>query len=303
MKFPELNLRILVVLALILGLGRSLPVSADNGTGPDAFTMDDILATDPNASSDMEEPLFWEDSRRGWFFYEIDEDSDEELWDEREPEFQIDWNAFKSLRADQMNTAIEELKNIAVTYPSKQNLHNYMEAQNIAVQKADTFMYAWQRVLREDPRLDATVRRPASGYATNQLSVAKSQSMETAFEYLAADEGIGMVLFYEPGNYYSDLQLPLFEELVDKRKWNPVSYVNIKESPGIAQKFEVKVVPEIWMVLHESGAEDEKIRVTAGLRTQDVIIEEAVRAYEDLTGVKLIKEPFKYLASEKDSSP
>jgi hypothetical protein len=68
-----------------------------------------------------------------------------------------------------------------------------------------------------------------------------------------------------------------------------VEYVNVRERPDLATKFRLETVPEIWLAVKDKGFR----RVTAGLRTLDVIKKNVVPAYGNITGKNLVPKPYK----------
>lgn len=238
---------------------------------------------------------FWEDAKRGWFYYEKlffdPEKADEKT---KNVDIAIDWKAFKNLAAGEMNRFIGELKNYAVTYPSKINVQNYMTAQKIAAEKAKIFMTAWMDVLRDHPVLDETVKRPPSSFVSFNLANAESEAKEIIVKELAADPDMGLVFFYSRDNYYAAIQSPIFKRFLDKTRWRPFKFINVDENPQAANEFGIETVPEIWLASKNGG----KARVTAGVRTEDIIQDNIVTAYELITGVKRINDPFKFQDSK-----
>lgn len=232
---------------------------------------------------------------KGWFLYEpippIDENVEETGMPEKIININIDWEQFKQLPAKDMRSLINELMDISISKPSKNNVQNYMIAQRIATAKATKYMSVWQDVIKDHPTLDETVKRPPTGFASFQLSNAKENTINQVVAHIADDKNIGLVLFYLEGNYYSELQLPIVQRLVNRTQWEPFLSLNLKDHKKTAAEYGVETVPEIWLV-EKNG---KKVRVTAGLRTADVIRKNMVPAYEKMLGKRITKDPYEFL--------
>ena len=253
------------------------------------------LLVEKNESASQKDRSFWDDARRGWFitkscFF----DSDEPREEEKEMDISIDWDGFKKLTAKEMNEFIEELKDYAVTYPSKLNVQHYMTAQKIAAGKAKVFMTAWMDVLRDHPALDETVKRPPSSFVSFNLANAKGRAVDAIVKELATNLEVGLVFFYSRDNYYAAIQVPIFNRFLEKTGWRPYKFIDVEENPLAAANFGIETVPEIWL----AAKDGRKVRVTAGVRTMDVIKEKIVAAYEQMTGKKRVNDPFKFQDTE-----
>ena len=237
-----------------------------------------------------------EEESKGWFLYEPIPPIDDQETDE-EPAIDqiiINWDAFKKLTTKNMKTIITELRELSIARPKKEYVKNYMIAQKIATGKAAKYMNVWQEVLREHPTLDETVKRPPSGYVSFQLANANQNTIDEVVTSIARDKNVGLVLFYQKGSYYSELQLPILQKVVNRTMWEPYLVLDVMEHQKTANEYGIETVPEIWLVEKNGG----KARVTAGLRTADVIRKNILPAYEKIVGKRITREPYKFLDSE-----
>lgn len=237
------------------------------------------------------EKTFWDDRYKGWFFYEpMDkEDEDEKKKITKQYNF-INWTEFKKLSAKDMRNLINELKELAIANPSENNVQTYMVAQKIATNKAVNFMKTWQDILKEHPSLDETVKQPGSQYASYQLKAQESKIQEEIIKKLSQDDTVGILLMHSDENYYSNIQKPIFRNFIESTKWKTYSFVNVDEYPDIITKYGVETLPEVWLTTKDGKS----VRVSAGLRTQDVIESGIIQAWEKIIGKKIMPEPYKY---------
>ncbi|QTA78506.1 putative conjugative transfer signal peptidase TraF [Desulfonema limicola] len=274
----------------------SLIIVSSAGASPDLKHYPNLSKTILNTEDNREQEdiIFWDDLKRGWFYYEKTDSDNDTQKDRDDKDLIINWKAFKELTAKETNEAINELKDYAVSNPTKINIQNYMVAQKIATKKAHTFMTVWMDVLRDHPLLDETVKRPASSFVSFNLANAKSRATDMIINELAQDPDMGLVIFYTQDNYYSSIQMPIIKRLLEKTGWQPSRFISVQENPDAAQKFGIETIPEIWL----AAKDGRKARVTAGARTADVIKENIVAAYERMTGNQLIKDPFQFQDTE-----
>lgn len=241
----------------------------------------------------QKEGAFWRDRYRGWFFYESMKSEDGKKKKEEEnsgSSLYINWSEYKKLPAKDMRAVINELKELAITHSTENNVQNYMIAQKIATNKAAGFMTVWQKVLKDHPALDETVKQPGSQYANFNVKTLEKKTTDETIAKLAKDTNYGIVLFYSKENYYSGIQIPVFERFIESAHWQTHMEVDVGEYPESAAEYGIETLPEIWLV--EKGGS--KARVSAGMRTADVIIRGIVTAYEKITGQKILPEPFRY---------
>lgn len=285
-------LKTLVIVLILCGhvLGGSLVVSmASEKQG------NKDLSDYPGLHQFLTETAIEEESK-GWFLYEPIPPIDDQETDE-EPAIDqiiINWDAFKKLTTKNMKTIITELRELSIARPKKEYVKNYMIAQKIATGKAAKYMNVWQEVLREHPTLDETVKRPPSGYVSFQLANANQNTIDEVVTSIARDKNVGLVLFYQKGSYYSELQLPILQKVVNRTMWEPYLVLDVMEHQKTANEYGIETVPEIWLVEKNGG----KARVTAGLRTADVIRKNILPAYEKIVGKRITREPYKFLDSE-----
>ena len=89
----------------------------------------------------------------------------------------------------------DELKHRAILDPTPENMEAYMRMNAMMAQKAATFAGAWQRVLYENPVLDANVDRPLT-----QMGKAIYQDQKNVRQKLAlqrAARNSGLIFVYE----------------------------------------------------------------------------------------------------------
>lgn len=142
------------------------------------------------AATQTARPLFWDDYRRGWHFYE-------------DPEFEVpapaplpskakppaaakapDLRPPELIEFEQLQKRLEEYKNIAIIRPTEANVRRYMQLEARVVRQASYFADVAQRVAWSTPDLDMTLEgRPVNSQAIQvydkQQTLARQQSVAT----------------------------------------------------------------------------------------------------------------------------
>lgn len=232
--------------------------------------------------------IWYEESQDNWY---IDENKKKE---KKKNYCKIDNLSFltpeflRNIPSPVFRKMIKELRDYAITYPDEKNVQIYMIAQWIARERAEKFMKSWQNVVIAHPALDYTVVRPPHSYATMRKVLLIEGETDRFFKSLGKRNDVALIAFVSPGCVYCATQMPILNNFVSQYKIK-LKYINVKEKPQVMVKFGIEAVPEVWLAVKGKGM----TRVTAGLRTEDVIKQNIIRAYEYLTGKKVLPDIYK----------
>jgi len=237
---------------------------------------------------------FWTEIEAGWFFGDEEEQESEEKCEVESLSF-ITADFLRKLPAPVFRELLTDLLNYAVTNPTKKNVAVYMFAQWIAREKAEKFMVAWQDVLRAHPALDYTVARAPFAYATKEQTLRTLSARKRFLKEAAARDEIALVAFVSPECVYCVSEMPILLR-IRERYGLRISFVNVAERPEMISRFGIEALPEVWLAVKGHGM----TRITAGLRSEDEILEAAVKAYEQMTGKKVLPDIYKYTVKPEE---
>jgi conjugal transfer pilus assembly protein TraF len=108
-----------------------------------------------------------------------------------------------------------DLREIAYVNPTKANIYNYIEYQNVITTKAAVFADTWKRVQWLKPELDYSQKHPTAAMAKAAKNKMVNEKKAYNLEKLKA-EGYGIFFFYKSNcEYCHQMQYPL--QLLVKR--------------------------------------------------------------------------------------
>ena len=145
------------------------------------------------------EPDYWNDSWRGWHFYEEPEPDDEAVPPPKaitapsSPATTVPSKAPELVQFERLQKTLEEYRNIAIIKPTEANVRRYMELEAKVVAQASYFADVAQRVAWATPELDPTLQgRPVNAKA---LEVFEQEQL-TSRSHSIAELGKDHVLFF-----------------------------------------------------------------------------------------------------------
>jgi conjugal transfer pilus assembly protein TraF len=149
-------------------------------------------------ASSSSQSTFWDDSRRGWHFYE-DPPVDLPAPPPARPTLERPAPQPTAKRApelaefERLQKQVEEFRNIAIMNPTEANVRRYMELESRVVARASLFADVAQRVAWVTPDLDPTLQgRPVNAKALEVFDENQSQTRAKS----VADLGRDHVLFF-----------------------------------------------------------------------------------------------------------
>lgn len=128
----------------------------------------------------------------------------------------------------------------AIDSPTQENIESYMYAQRVAMDKAQNFSEATQRVVYADPFLDENNRVPMSSFAKPAFLLSLEKSGNTALDELAKTGGLWM--FFDSKCDYCKVQAHILNRVAKKH--------------GFLTKFislDGKGTPEIPVFVQDNG--------------------------------------------------
>jgi conjugal transfer pilus assembly protein TraF len=115
------------------------------------------------------------------------------------------------LSAAWLRANLERYRDVAIDDPSPRNVALYLYLQRLALDKAERFAEATQRVVWSDPLLDETTRRPLATFAANLVNREAAANREAALTETAKVAGLWFL--FRSDCPYCEAQAPLLEVL------------------------------------------------------------------------------------------
>jgi conjugal transfer pilus assembly protein TraF len=207
-------------------------------------------------------PLFWDDYRRGWHFYEDPEvevappapvapkakqASTIKAPDLRPPEL---------IEFEQLQKRLEEYKNIAIIRPTEANVRRYMQLEARVVRQASHFADVAQRVAWSTPELDMTLEgRPVNSQAIEVYDREQARSRQQSVAHLAKTHVL--FFFFRSDCPYCHAFAPTLEAFQARHGIQivPISvdgaglpnFPQFRRDNGIAKTLQVTQVPAVFL--------------------------------------------------------
>ena len=118
------------------------------------------------------------------------------------------------LSAAWLRANLERYRDSAIDDPSPRNVTLYLYLQRLAIDKAERFAEATQRVVWSDPLLDETTRRPLATFAANLVNRQAAANREAALTETAKVAGLWFL--FRSDCPYCEAQAPLLEVLATR---------------------------------------------------------------------------------------
>lgn len=179
----------------------------------------------------------------------------------------------KAFSSEWMKANLPKLLDIAVDDPSKENVANYMYAQRVLLDKAQTFSQEVKDVVATDPFLDENNRVPIAQFAQSNFLRDAKREQDEVLAHVATKSGI-WVFVDAPAkcsaceSYVSDVLVGAggVDGLATKFKFD-FRKINVNTPAGkvAARKLNLKVTPTTVLVVPPNGF----YLVSQGLMAQD----------------------------------
>lgn len=143
----------------------------------------------------------------GWHFY-CQNDQKEE--DESKQKNQEDYKA----KLDELKATLEEKKAKAVIYPTEENIKDYMEYQQMVLNKSGVFADQWRRTLWKTPELDYTLKRPVSKIGKEVWVDQRNKDVKQTVQQI--NERYGIFFIFKSGCPFCHKYSPILKSFQNK---------------------------------------------------------------------------------------
>ncbi|ULO03747.1 conjugal transfer protein TraF [Campylobacter sp. RM12651] len=212
---------------------------------------------------------FYDDKKRGWFYYEkMPIQKEKKKKEEKKPKepivftqiSQIPLNSLNSLTAQEFRQAFELAKDTAVMNPTQENVLAVQIMNNFMSNNASEFTSSWQKNLLDKNNL-IIADTPTTTFESNQIKKEKKAKEKAFFE----NSELNYFVFYDK----VDDKLLNIKRLISTMPYQvPTKYINILEYPNMKKEYNLEHFPSIYAI-----TPTQKKRISNGnLLTQDLII-------------------------------
>lgn len=209
---------------------------------------------------------YWEDSRRGWHFYEdppavlpVDPakaqapKQQEKSADLRPPELGL---------FEQLQRRLVEYRSIAIIHPSEANVRRYMDLEAQVVRQASLFSDVAQRIAWASPELDMTLQgRPVNAqaldvfereqFAERGQAVARLGREHVLFFFFRGDCPYCHAFAPALQSFEARYGIPIVPISMDGGRLPP--FEQVRQDNGISRTLRVPQVPALFLVQPHTG--------------------------------------------------
>jgi conjugal transfer pilus assembly protein TraF len=174
--------------------------------------------------------------------------------------------------ADEIAKLIEDSKKIAISFPTDENIHNYIQLQNFATKKSEDFAIKWQQAILKDSSLDLSASASKSTFARNANTADKAKEREKFWKENV--DNMGVVVFLN--HLEKEVNTAQNKVLYFLNKDYPelaIRTLYTNEHSNLAKEHKVGVTPDIFLVYKDGKEEANWFRVKAGLTTKNEILD------------------------------
>lgn len=183
------------------------------------------------------------------------------------------------MTADEISKLIVDSKKIAVSFPTDENIHNYIQLQNHATKKSENFAIKWQQAILKDSSLDLSATAAKSTFARNASTADKSN--KRAQFWKENIDRIGIVTFFDKKE--KEVNIAQNKVLFFLNQDYPelaIRTIFKDEHSSLINEHGVGVTPDVFIVYKDENDNANWYRVKAGLTTKNEILDNIDFVYE-----------------------
>ena len=236
-----------------------------------------------------EQKTFYDDSKRGWFWYETQpEPVDDKPEAQKQPEkpaivipdmkdytYETLWN----MHPDRFHELLMQFQKKAVMTPSPQNVLDYLTMQDIARKKSLAFANTVSFVNQQNPQLSLADDYPIA--APGRVAKDRLQQQEIDKTLKASASEFALLYFLSHDCQFCQAQSQILSYFKQKYPQWQVKEINIQTNPDLAAQFNVQTVPHILLVYKHS---DKAFPVATGVHSMMEIELNLYRAIKTIKG-------------------
>ena len=246
----------------------------------------------PALAIDQTGNQFWEDRKRGYFWYEdpVFEEPVQERGEAHDVPFPTEKNAqpkvdtytyedLFNLHPDQFQVVIDQRLKHAVHKPTEENVKRCLEATDVAKKKSRMMANVAGHVALQNPQLTGESSYPVSQPGRKAFIAMRSEEIQDVLDHYKDQYAI--VAFYQPGCSYCTAQDEMLEHFRFLYQWQ-VRKLDIHENPEMAARFNVTITPTLLLVSREKQKE---MLLASGVISFEELSERVYRVVRMLEGL------------------
>ncbi|BAK73181.1 conjugal transfer protein TraF [Arcobacter sp. L] len=185
----------------------------------------------------------------------------------------------EELTADEISKLIIDSKKIAVSFPTDENIHNYIQLQNYATKKSENFAIKWQQALLKDSSLDLSATASKSTFARNATSANKTNKRAQFWKENIDNIGIVAVMDKNEKEINTAQDKVLFFLNQDYPAL-AIRTIFKDEHTSLVKEQGIGVTPDIFIVHKDKNENANWYRIKTGLTTKNEILDNIDFVYE-----------------------
>jgi conjugal transfer pilus assembly protein TraF len=219
-----------------------------------------ILLTTVTAMAQEPAPqTFYDDSKRGWFWYEVQPDpppSKEPKKPQKQPVIVIPdmkdytYETLWNMHPDEFQALLMQFQKKAVMTPSPDNVYDYLTMQDIARKKSLAYANTVAYVNQAHPELTVKDEYPVA--APGRTAKTRLEQGEVDNTLKASSNDFAMLYFFSPDCQFCQAQSQILNFFTAKYPLWQIKRIDIQSQPGLATQFNVQTVPHIVLLYKHS---------------------------------------------------
>jgi len=249
-----------------------------------------VLGAGEAVSAQPEQKKYYDDLKRGWYWYEKAPEKPKETKEEKEGKEEKTltrklpslkdyttgelWN----MHPDDFRKLLDDFHKKAVMKPTEENMYEYLVVYDIARRKALAVTNVQMAMMQKHPELNAGSDYPVA--APGRSAYIRETGREITDRIAGGRHDYGLVYFYADDCGYCTEQGNILKYFIDRYGWE-TKKINVNESPRVASRFNVGNVPSLMLIYKGS---DDYFPVSAGVVSLNDMEEKIYRGMRLLAG-------------------
>jgi len=228
------------------------------------FFVSSLLAVekkvDETGIKKQDEKTFYQDHKKGWYWYEqfVKEKEEKEKEEKKEKKAERKLPSLKDypkeklwkMHPDDLKSLLSEFHKKTIMEPTESNMYEYLVVLDIVRRRSLAVANLQMATIQKYPDLDVGPDYPIT--SPGRKSFLKQRFDEIESKINKEKNNFGLIYFYSPNCSYCSEQSNILNYFVDKYKWE-TKRVDIEKNTKAASRFNIQRVPFIIIVSKKSG--------------------------------------------------
>jgi len=239
---------------------------------------------------------FFNDEKRGWFFYETNTSENNDTNKTKKPIFSekklmklpddkfmksIPLNNLDILSAETFRKSLKRAREIAVMKPTKNNVLVVKRMEKFMTDQSEKYAKVWYVIAKENPELEYPEIK-TTPFAQTPKFYEKQRKRKEFFTKHKNDIGYVVFMLKNKANHMLNTRLKWIYEDIKDTYGLAVKYIDIRERPDLVKKFKIKHLPDNFFVYKNKKRELIWVRVKAGLITKEELLNDTMFLFNNI---------------------